>query len=158
MDAGQGFPQLPEFGGQTALEVGQWKYVVGTYLNVSLGDTAPQSIALCESADGTRLVSFGGGAWHGEWHACFAPLQLDLSFDCRARRTHLKRARLIKDAGAGEHKWTGNDYQGRLIIVQWQAAWLHVNQTDGWQCLWQSPSSGLLDSYVVRKRPDLEST
>ena len=97
-----------------------------TYLNLSLGQVTPTQICLIEGADGTRLVSFNGRRWHGEWQANTDPLFLDVSFDCQARDDRLKKTRLLKEPALGEHKWSGHDYQSREVEVAWQSAHLFL--------------------------------
>ena len=59
-----GFPPLAEFGGEVNMSAGQWQYVVGNYVNTTLGEEWPGSqIALIEGfAAGAQGGQEGGRA------------------------------------------------------------------------------------------------
>ena len=138
-----GFPPLAEFGGEVNMSAGQWQYVVGSYVNTTLGEEWPGSqIALIEGfAAGAqtrqRLVSYKSGPWHGEFSFTRDPYMLDVAFDCKARNDRLKTTRLHKDPGLQEHEYTGHDYRGRVCMVTWQKAYLYNAGT--WAVLWEAP-------------------
>ena len=144
-----GLPPLEEFGGSATW--GRWKYVVGAYVNVDLGEEYPGSqIALREGASnaGTlpetlaaeRRVSYKNGPWHGSWGAGHEPSHLDMSFDYKSRDDYLKTTRFLKEPGLPAYTWSGRDKQGRQVFLTWLKAWRYLNKTDGWEVMWQNPA------------------
>ena len=134
----EGLPPLEEFGGSATW--GQWKYVVGAYVNVDLGEEYPGSqIALPETLAAERRVSYKHGPWHGSWGACHEPMHIDVTFDYASRDDYLKTTRFIKETDLPPYTMSGHDKRSRLIIVTWLKAWRFLNNTDGWEMLWQNP-------------------